>query len=218
MQKKQRRNQTNGLKGTCTTVVICSVTLQVGFRVCYLQCNAFVSSIPNSEVSLQCHAVLLLMPDLFSITQFILVRVLVNLMCWFVRLKDLRTRRCWWWLVGTWLCIANVCKMQCFTKFPPPGIEPGIPDFADAGTGGEVFYANTGRAGATNQPAMHGQAGPEGGGGAGRGGRAPGQLWPQNVTFLIRSLIRNDQVYTGLQIWAGGGGKGVYISSFRFSC
>ena len=73
--------------------------------------------------------------------------------------------------------------MQCFTKFPPPGIEPGIPDFADAGTGGGVFYANTGRAGATNQPAMHGQAGPEGGGGAGRGGRASGQLWLQNVTF-----------------------------------
>ena len=171
MQEKQRQNQANGLKGTCTTVVICSVTLQVGFRVCYLQCNAFVSSIPNSEVSLQCHAVLLLMPDLFSITQFILVRVLVNLMCWFVRLKDLRTRRCWWWLVGTWLCIANVCKMQCFTKFPPPGIEPGIPDFADAGTGGGYFMQTPAGRGqptsppCTAKPGRRGEGEPEGGGG-----------------------------------------------------
>ena len=38
-------------------------------------------------------------------------------------------------------------------------------------------------------------------------------VWLQNVTFSIRSLIRNDQVYTGLQIQAGGREEGVYISS-----
>ena len=44
-------------------------------------------------------------------------------------------------------------------------------------------------------------------------GKGTWAVWLQNVTFSIRSLIRNDQVYTGLQIQAGGREEGVYISS-----